>query len=115
MMIRVKMSESEAGNEGSIVAGIIWMFVISILLFWLPLIGPLVAGFVGGKKAGGIGAGLMAVFLPAIVFGVALFFLASSMTGIPIIGAIASVSGILLSLINVGPLLVGAIIGGAMA
>ena len=102
-------------SEGSILAGIIWMFVISLLLFWLPLIGPLVAGFVGGKKAGGIGAGLMAVFLPGIVLGIALFFLASSLTGIPILGAIAATGGIVLSLVGVGPLLVGAIIGGAMA
>ena len=106
---------AEAENEGSILAGIIWMFVISLLLFWLPLIGPLVAGFVGGKKAGGIGAGLMAVFLPGIVLGAGLFFLASSLTGIPILGAVAAAGGIVLSLVGVGPLLVGAIIGGAMA
>ncbi len=27
------------------------MIIVSILLFWLPVIGPLIAGFAGGKKA----------------------------------------------------------------
>jgi len=45
------MSES----EGSIVEAIFVMFVVSILLFWAPVIGPIVAGFAGRKKAGGIG------------------------------------------------------------
>lgn len=38
------------------------MFILSILLFWLPLIGPLVAGFVGGRKAGTL-AGIHPVIL----------------------------------------------------
>ena len=41
-------------NEGSIISGVIWMFVVSVLLFWLPGIGSLIAGIVGGMKAGGV-------------------------------------------------------------
>ena len=44
------MNES---NHGSIISAVLWMLLISVLLFWLPFIGPLIAGFVGGKKAGG--------------------------------------------------------------
>jgi hypothetical protein len=101
--------------KGSIIGGIIWMFVISLLLFWLPFIGPLVAGIVGGKKSGGIGNALLAVFLPAIVFGILLFFVATSLTGLPIIGAIAGAGGLILALAHIGPLLIGAIIGGILA
>lgn len=93
----------------------IWMAVLSCLLFWLPLVGPLVAGLVGGKKAGGVGAGIIAVLLPAVLFGAALFFLASFLTGLPVLGFIAGMGGMVLALHHVGLLLVGAIIGGAMA
>ena len=48
------------GSEGSILSAIVWMFIISILLFWLPVVGPLVAGFVGGMKAGGVGSAVLA-------------------------------------------------------
>jgi len=102
-------------KRGSIASAIIWMFIISLLLFWLPLIGPLIAGVVGGKKAGGVGAAIIAVILPAFVIGVILFGLATSLTGMPVIGAIAGSSGFVLSLVHIGPLLVGAIIGGVLA
>ncbi len=102
-------------GKGSIIGAIIWMFIISLLLFWLPVLGPLVAGIVGGKKAGGTGNALLAVFLPGIVFGILLFFIATSLTGLPIIGAIAGAGGLILALAHIGPLLIGAIIGGILA
>jgi hypothetical protein len=91
------------------------VFLISLLLFWLPVIGPLIAGVVGGKKSGGVGSALGAVFLPGIIFGIALFVLASSLSGLPLIGAIAGAGGLALSMVHIGPLLFGAIIGGLMA
>ena len=103
------------GKQGSIVSAIFWMFFISLLLFWLPVLGPLIAGVVGGKKAGGVGAAIAAVFLPGIIVGIALFILASSLSGIPLLGAIAGTGGFALSLIHIGPLLIGAIIGGVIA
>lgn len=54
-------------RQGSVVAGALWMLVISVLLFWLPLIGPLIGGIIGGKRAGGVGAAVLAALLPAIV------------------------------------------------
>jgi len=102
-------------KSGSIFWAMIWMAVLSCLLFWLPVAGPLVAGFVGGKKAGGVGAGIIAVLLPAVLFGTLFFFLAASLTGIPLLGFIAGLGGVALGLHHAGMLLVGAIIGGAMA
>jgi hypothetical protein len=102
-------------GKGSIGAGVFWMFLISILLFWLPVIGPFLAGLIGGKKAGGVANALLAVFLPAIVIGVLFFLLATTLTGIPLIGAVAGAGGFALSLVHVGPLLIGAIIGGLIA
>jgi hypothetical protein len=76
-------------KKGSIGSAIVWIFIISVLFFWLPVIGPLIAGIVGGKKAGGIRPAIIAVFLPGIFFAIILFLLASSLTGIPLLGAIA--------------------------
>jgi hypothetical protein len=89
----------------------IWMFVLSILLFWLPVVGPLIAGFVGGRKAGSVGNAILAVFLPGVVFALALFFLASLLTGIPLFGFLAGAGGFVLASAHVGPLLFGAIFG----
>ncbi len=101
--------------KGSIGAGIFWMFLISVLLFWLPFVGPFLAGLVGGKKAGGVGNAIAAVFLPGIIIAVLLFFLATSLTGLPLLGAVAGAGGLMLSLAHVGPLLLGAIVGGLIA
>jgi hypothetical protein len=102
-------------KQGSILSGMTWMFIISVLLFWLPVIGPLIAGFVGGKKAGSIENAIAAVFLPALIAGLIFFFFAAFFTGMPLIGLVAGAGGIAISLMHVGPLLVGAILGGALA
>ncbi len=100
-----------AYREGSIGRAMTWMFVLSILLFWLPVVGPFIAGFVGGRKAGTLGNAIVAVFLPAILIGGILFFIGTALTGIPIIGFLAGFGGLVLGLAHVGPLLIGAILG----
>jgi len=104
-----------AQGQTRIVAGAVWMFVISVLLFWLPVVGPFVAGLVGGKKAGGVGAAIVAAFLPAIVSAVLLFVGATLLTGIPLVGVLAGMGAFVLVAAQVGLLLVGAIVGGLMA
>ena len=103
------------GSQGSVVAGAVTMLVVSALLFWLPVLGALIAGIVGGRRAGGVGAAFAAVVLPGILLGAGLFFMASTVTGLPVIGALAGVGGVVLSLAHVGPMLLGACIGGALA
>jgi len=94
-----------AKPEGSVVKAMSIMFFVSIILFWLPILGPFVAGVAGGKKAGGIGGAFMAVLLPGLILGTLLFVLAGSMTGVPLLGAVAGVGALVLSLAHVGPLL----------
>jgi hypothetical protein len=94
----------ESQKSGSVGSALGWMFLISLLLFWLPLFGPLVSGFVGGRKAGGVGNAIVAVFLPGVVFGVILFAIASSLSGAPLIGAIAGIGGFILAIVHIGPL-----------
>ena len=91
------------------------MAVLSVLLVWLPIIGPLVAGIVGGKKAGGVGPALVAVFLPALISAIVLFGLLSYFSGVPLLGAIAGIGVFTLAISDIGPLLLGAVIGGALA
>lgn len=98
-------------RPGSVLSAMTWMFILSILLFWLPILGPLIAGFVGGRKAGSLGNAVLAAILPGILVGVAFFFLASVLTGIPVIGAIAAAGGVALAFAHVGPLLLAAIVG----
>ncbi len=103
-------------EKGSVIGGMIWMAIISVLLFWLPVFGPLIAGVVGGKKAGGVMNGILAVFLPAIILGALLFFFGTALTGLPVIGFVfAALGTVLLLVLSIGPLLIGAIIGGALA
>ncbi len=104
-----------ANNQGSVGSAILWMFVISILLFWLPVFGGLLAGFVGGRKAGNVERALIAVFLPALVFGGLIFAFSGLLLGMPILGAIAGFGAVLGAVLHVGPMLLGAIVGGATA
>lgn len=104
-----------AEANGSVIMGMIWMAVISLLLFWLPAIGPLIAGIVGGKVAGGVGDGLLAALLPAVILAVVLFFAGAMLTGIPVIGAVFAMGFMILVVINIVPLLIGALIGGLLA
>jgi len=98
-------------RPGSVGSAIIWMFVLSILLFWLPIMGPLIAGFVGGRKAGSLGNAILAVLLPGLIFGAILFFFSTLLTGLPLFGFIAGAGGLALVFVHVGPLLLGAVVG----
>jgi len=102
-------------KKGGILAGLFWMLIISILLFWIPTVGPLLAGIVGGKKSGGVGNAILAALLPAILLGGLLFLFGSALSGAPLIGFVAGMGAFVLVASNVGPLLIGALIGGLLA
>ena len=91
------------------------MFFLSIALFWLPLLGPLIAGFVGGRKAGNTGTAVLAVCLPALIGAGLVFMFSTALLGMPIFGLFAGVGTFVLTLVHVVPLLIGAVVGGATA
>lgn len=105
-------------NQSSIVASMLWMFVISVLLFWLPLIGPFLGGLVGGKKSGSVKRGLAACFLPALLFAI-LVFIVMTLWGLPfsglVLGGILGGTVAITILVEGFALVCGAIVGGALA
>ena len=106
------MSETK---KGSVIMAMAWMFILSLLLFWLPAFGSLVAGIVGGKVAGGDGSGILAALLPGILLAVGLLVGGTMLTALPVVGAVIAGGGLLLYLFYIPPLLIGALIGGLMA
>lgn len=102
-------------SQGSILLAMIWMALISLLLFWLPLFGPLIAGIVGGKTAGSVGRGFVAALLPSVLMAVLLFLFGTLLTGVPLLGLLAG-AGIFVVIVFQSPaLIVGALIGGLLA
>ncbi len=106
-------------RRGSIPGAMAWMIGLSILLSWLPIFGGLIAGYVGGSKAGSLGRAVAAVFLPGIILWVTMIFLGPILASIPILGAIfgtiAGLGTFAVSTMHMIPLLIGAVIGGKAA
>lgn len=106
-------------RRGSIPAAMAWMIALSIALSWVPFLGGLVAGYVGGSKAGSMGRAAAAVFIPGIVLFLTVFLLGGILSSIPFLGVIfvkiIGMGAFALSFMNIIPLLVGALIGGKMS
>ena len=104
-------------RRGGVPAAMAWMIGLSAALFWLPLLGGLIAGFVGGRKAGTVGNAVAAVLFPGFLLWVFSFFLGGMLGWIPILGqlvaAVAGLGAFALSFMNVVPLLLGAVLGAA--
>jgi hypothetical protein len=107
------VAHEQPQKRGSILSGAFWMLLLSALLFWLPALGPLIAGYVGGKKAGGVIKGLIAGILPALALG-AFFLTVGASVNLPVIGAVLGGTATVLILVHSAVLLVGALIGGAL-
>lgn len=102
-------------KQGSLVMAMIWMAVLSLLLFWLPLLGPLIAGFVGGKTAGSASRGLLAALIPVLILCLILSVFGTALTGLPLVGVIFGMGLFVVIIIQGIPLLIGAFIGGLLA
>lgn len=105
----------QSQRKGSIFWASVWMLVLSLLLFWLPAIGSLIAGVVGGKIAGSPSRAFWASILPSLLLGVLLALLATILTGMPIVGVIAGLGAFTLAVIGAGTMVIGALIGGLLA
>ncbi len=71
-------------------SGVKYIIILSALLWWLPLFGPMLAGYVGGRRTGGPKKGLLAAIVGLIVVAVAYYMINHAL--LP-----ASVSGTLIA------------------
>ena len=101
-------------GRSSVLGSSMWMLFLSVLLCWFPFVGPLVGGIVGGHKAGTVGKAFLAAVLPIIVCFVLVFWLSSTVTGIPLIGTIAALGTASFVSMLITPMGVGAILGGLL-
>lgn len=99
-------------HKGSLTMAVIWMMVISLVLFWLPVAGPLLAGVVGGYTAATPGRGLFAAILPTLLLCLVILGAGTALTGLPLLGFVASAGLFLVIVMQSLPLLAGALIGG---
>jgi hypothetical protein len=105
-----------SGSERrSLVSAMNWMAGLSLLLFWLPGVGPFTAGLVGGNKAGSIKRAILAALLPAPLNGLLAGVGVAYLTNWAGWGVLAGLGVVVWSLVGIGPLLLGAVAGGAFA
>ena len=110
---------TQVARRGSIPKAMAWMIGLSVALFWIPFLGSFIAGFVGGRKAGGLGEGVIAALLPGVILLLTSILLGSVLGWIPVIGQLVGwllgMGAWVLGFVNVIPLLLGAAVGGATA
>ncbi len=92
----------------------LWMFLLALLLGWIPFLGPAIAGFVGGLQAGDTRSALIASLIPSLIVAGVLLVL-GSVVGVPILAALAGAGLLVILLIASLPLIAGAFIGGMLS
>jgi hypothetical protein len=111
---RGDMQHRPSEERSSVVVGSLYMVVISIALFFVPILNGLVGGLVGGYKVGGVRRALIAAILPAIVLAIGLWIILALLSA-PIIGFFAGAAlGVIVLFADIG-LFIGAAIGGALS
>lgn len=98
-------------DKDSIVVASLIMVVLAILIGWVPVVGPAVAGYVGGRKAGSAGRGLIAGLIPALIVGI-LVGVILALFDLPIIGTVTGFAIAIWVAIEAIPLLIAAAVGG---
>jgi hypothetical protein len=115
VVINQNVVVGQAEKKKSILGGAGWMAALLLFLFWIPLLGAFLAGFVGGRKAGDVGSALLAVLALAVALPIVLLIVGSGLSSLPLVGAILGASSFLFFFAEIIPLLIGAVIGGATA
>jgi hypothetical protein len=101
------LRREEVMNRGSVVKAALLMSVVSLLLIWLPIVGPIVAGVVGGRAARTVGKALAASVVPSLLLGAGLFAILNAFD-LPLIGALSGLAVFLFVLIGDIPMAIAA-------
>lgn len=94
-------------ERGSVLKAAFLMGVISLLLIWLPIVGPVIAGIVGGRAARTVGKALLASIVPSLLVAGALFAILNAFE-LPLIGALSGVAVFIFILIGDIPMAIAA-------
>jgi len=103
------MSDDNGQRRGSAAGGVFgWVLVLSVLLGWIPILGPFFAGIVGGWKSRRPDMAFAGALIPAILWTVGLMILSKYEVKV---GGQYVVAG---PLFYLGPITGAAILGGAL-
>lgn len=94
-------------ERGSVLRAALYMGVVSLLLIWLPLIGPVIAGVLGGRAARTVGKAIVASIIPSVLLGAGLFAILNAFD-LPLIGALSGIGVFLFVLIGDIPMAISA-------
>ncbi len=94
-------------ERGSVVRATLYMGVVSLLLIWLPVVGPVIAGIIGGKAARTVPKAIVAAVIPSILLGLGLFAILTSFD-LPLIGAVSGIGLLLFILVGDIPMIIAA-------
>ena len=94
-------------ERGSVMKAALYMGVISLVLIWLPIVGPVIAGIAGGKAARTVGKALVASVIPSIVLGVGLFAILNAFD-LPLVGALSGLAVFVFIFIGDIPMMIAA-------
>lgn len=105
-------SSSPSPRSGGTLVGALWMLLLAILLSWLPILGPLIAGFVGGRIIASPVKATLVALVPAVLMGGVLWAVLLAFD-LPVIGAVAGFTALVIIAVQELPLLAGAWFGGS--
>lgn len=105
------MAQIANKERSNVVIGSLWMVIVTLALFFLPLINGLVGGAVGGYKVGNWKRALAAAVLPAVVATAAIWLIIAAL-GAPVLGLFGGLAvGVIVILADIG-IFLGAALGG---
>lgn len=100
-------------DRGSVLKAALYMSAVSLLLIWLPVLGPVAAGIVGGRAARTVGKAVIASLVPSLLLGAGLFGILNGFD-LPIIGALSGIGVFLFVLIGDVPMVITAAVVAAL-
>ena len=106
------MTDFDTKTSGGTGQGALWMLILAVLLSWLPLLGPLIAGFVGGRMIGDKTRALTIALIPGVLLAVVLWLILAAFE-LPVLGAVAGFGALVVIAVQELPLLLGAWFGGS--
>lgn len=99
--------------ERNVLSAMLVMLGLSLVLGWIPVVGPLAAGFFGGRKAGTPGAAATAAVLPAVLAGAIVWLIVYALPQIgALVAGVFAAAFVIWLLVQMGLVFVGALIGG---